>query len=213
MDPSLAFSWDTACWCLSLDGAGSHWLRAGREPPWWWCSRTHFGPFPAVRGPRVVKLDLHLLFLVIQYHNALNALKRTSPRSLHFQPLYFGSSSSFLRTTVTLCLLPQQREVISLYFSRFTPLWPKKKKLTGLLKGLQGVTLAVVWRSDGRIQQPHLRLFTEGIVLRIIVLCKLLGRSTASPPQGWWEVHHLPLRRVAVKLMWPYGSRLQILTV
>lgn len=166
-----------------------------------------------MRGPQVVKLDLHLLFLVIQYHNALNALKRTSLRSLHVQPLYFGSSSSFLRTTVTLCLLPQQREVISLYFSCFTPLWPKKKKLTGLLKGLKVVTLAVVWRSDGRIQQPHLRLFTEGIVLRIIVLCKLLGRSTVSPPQGWWEVHHLPLRRVAVKLMWPYGSRLQILTV
>lgn len=158
-------------------------------------------------------LDLHLLFLVIQYHNALNALKVVSLHSLRFQPLYFGNSSSFLITTVTLCLLPQQREVISLYFSCFTPLWPRKKEFTGLLEGLQGVALAVVWRSDGRIQQPHLRLLTEGIVLRIIVLCKLLGRSTASPPQGWWEVHHLPLRRVAVKLMWPYGSRLQILTV
>lgn len=204
---------DTAGWCLSLDDAGSHWLGAGREPPWWWCSRTCSGLFLAMRGPQVFMLDLHLLFLVIQYHNALNALKVVSLHSLRFQPLYFGNSSSFLITTVTLCLLPQQREVISLYFSCFTPLWPRKKEFTGLLEGLQGVALAVVWRSDGRIQQPHLRLLTEGIVLRIIVLCKLLGRSTASPPQGWWEVHHLPLRRVAVKLMWPYGSRLQILTV
>lgn len=163
-----------------------------------------------MRGPQVFKLDLHLLFLVIQYHNAL---KRISLHSLHFQPLCFGSSSRFLRTTVTFCLLPQQRQVISLYFSRFTLLWPRKKEFTGLLEGLQGIALAEVWRSDGRIQQPHLRLFTEGTVLRIIVLCKLLGRSTASPPQGWWEVHHLPLHRVAMKLMWPYGSRLQILTV
>lgn len=44
----------------------------------------------------------------------------------------------------------------------------------------------------------------EGTVLGFIVLCELLGRSTTSPPQGWWEAHRLPLRIVAgeaVKLM------------
>lgn len=189
------------------------WFGAGKEPPWWWCSRTCSGPFLSTKEPQVFKWELQFLFLVIQCHNAFNALKRMALHSLHFQLLSFGSSSSFLRATVTLCLFPQQREVISLYFCHFTPLWPRKKKLTGLLEGLQGAALAVVWRSDGRIQQPHLRLLTEGIVPRIIVLCKLLGRSAASPPQGWWEVDHRPLCRVAVKLMWPYGSRLQILTV
>lgn len=47
-------------------------------------------------------------------------------------------------------------------------------------------------------------LFMEGTALGFIVLCKLLGRSTTSPPQGWWEARRLPLRIVAgeaVKLM------------
>lgn len=126
------------------------WLRAGREPPWW-CSRACSGSFLAMREPQVFKLNLHLLFLVIQYHNALNAFKRISLNSLHFQPLYFGNSLSFLRTTVTLFLLPQQREVISLYFSHFTLLWPRKKKTHWALrfsKGYPGSGLEKWWEDS-----------------------------------------------------------------
>lgn len=53
-------------------------------------------------------------------------------------------------------------------------------------------------------------------MLGFIVLHNLLGRSTTPPLQGRWEAHRLPLRIVAgkaAKLMGPYGSRLQILTI
>lgn len=135
----------------------------------------------------------------MQYNNAL---KRTSLYSLDFQPLRFGSSLSFLRTTVTYCLLPQQREAISLHFSCSTLLWPRKRKL--LYKGLPWhCCLEKRWEdSSAPFEAPM--LFTEGTVLEFIVLCKLLDRSAISPPQRRWEAHRLPLRIVAgeaVKLM------------
>lgn len=88
----------------------------------------------------------------------LNALKRISLNLLHFQPLYFGSSSSLLRTTVALCLLLQQREVISLYFSHFTPVAQEEKAhwaFRRFTRSCPGSGLEKWWEDSAPFESVH----------------------------------------------------------
>jgi len=101
-----------------------------------------------------------------------------------------------------------------------TFLWPMKRRLTEFLQSLQWVAPALWFLpSNGKAQQPRLKLpcCSKGTQHLYLLSCaSCLAGALLLPPQGRWEAHSRSLRVVtgeAVKVIWPYGSRLLILTV